>query len=132
MYTAVPATAPIRIAAVCLISALVLTSCAPTYRYSRQGHSTFVDENVAQLHVGMLPSEVVALFGQPDEQYVSSFGADVGEPWTGRAWLYFVRRDSRLLYVHRYEKCTFVFYPADGDMTLNHWELENGEPEEVQ
>lgn len=115
----------LRSVAVSLLSFLVLTGCASTHRYSQPCHSTFIEENVTQLHVGMLPREVVTLFGEPDEQYVSSFGADVGEPWTGRVWVYFVRPDSRLMYARRYEKNVFVFHPPQGEMKLNHWELEN-------
>ena len=108
----------------CLLLLVVLSSCASSYRYSHRGHSTFVEENIAQLHVGMLPEEVLALFGEPDEHYVSSFGADVGEPWSGSVWVYFIQRDARLSFARRYEKCVFVFHPPQGYMKLNHWELE--------
>ncbi|MFH1689540.1 MAG: hypothetical protein ABIE42_04800 [Candidatus Eisenbacteria bacterium] len=110
--------------ALCLVAALVLGGCATTYKYSYPGCKAFTDENVGQLRVGMPYADAVALFGDPDEQYVSEFGADAGEPWTGRALVYFTELDKELKYAKRYKKNVLMFHPSEGEMKLNHWELE--------
>lgn len=113
-----------RLVCACILGVVLLAGCAPAYRYSHSECRTFTDENVAQLRVGMSHAEVIALFGDPDEQYVSEYGADVGEPWTGRALIYFTNVDKDLEYAKRYRKNLLVFFPSEGEMTLNHWELE--------
>ena len=113
-----------RLVCACILGLVLLSGCASTYRYSYPGCKTFTDENVAQLRVGMSHAEVIALFGDPDEQYVSEYGTDVGEPWTGRALLYFTEVDRDLQYAKRYRKHLLVFFPSEGEMRLNHWELE--------
>jgi len=101
-----------------------LAGCAARSGYSYPGCDSFTDENVSALHVGMSHEDVIAVFGTPDEQYVSEFGADVGDPWTGRALVYFTELDTSLEHVKRYKKNVLVFHPSEGDMKLNHWELE--------
>lgn len=107
-----------------LLCSIFVSSCATTYRYTYPGHKTFTNENVVQLRVGMSPEEVSGIFGEPDEQYVGKFGADVGEEWNGKVWIYFTSLDTRLKHAKRYKKNVFVFYPTEGDMKLNHWEIE--------
>lgn len=106
------------------ICCVIFLRCAVPYSYSYPGHRTFTGDNIESLHVGMSYSEVSRIFGEPDEQYVSNFGADVGEEWLGRVWIYFVKLDRKLRYAKRYMKNTFVFYPSEGDMRLNHWAFE--------
>lgn len=108
----------------CCLCCLLLLACAVPYSYSYPGHKTFTHDNIELLRVGMSSSEILRIFGEPDEQYVSTFGADVGEEWSGRVWIYFTKLDTRLQYAKRYQKNMFVFYPSEGDMKLNHWEIE--------
>ena len=107
-----------------LISTLILSGCATTYRLSYPGHKTFTDVNVARLRVGMSAEEIRSIFGEPDEEYTAEFGSGVGNEWKGRVWIYFTRLDPKLMYAKRYKKNVFVFYPAEGNMRLNHWEIE--------
>lgn len=109
----------------CLCGAVAfLTGCAARYTYSYPGHKTFTHDNLSRIHVGMSSEEIRATFGEPDEQYVGEFGADTDTAWTGQVWIYFTELDKNLRYVKRYKKNVFVFYPAEGDMRLNHWEIE--------
>jgi len=108
-----------------VLCSIFLSGCGTTYRYTYPGHKTFIDENVALLHVGISSKQIQDIFGEPDEQYVGKFGADVGEEWNGRVWIYFTELDQRLKHVKRYKKNVFVFYPTEGDMKLNHWEIES-------
>lgn len=103
---------------------ILLSGCGTTYRYSYPGHKTFTEENIALLRVGMSSEQVLSIFGNPDEQYVGQFGADVGEKWNGRVWVYFTKLDPRLKHAKRYMKNVFVFHPTEGDIRLNHWEIE--------
>ena len=98
--------------------------CTVPYNYSYPGHSTFTEENTNRLYTGMRSDEVRELFGTPDKAYDASFGKNVGEPWTGRVWLYFTKRDRKFKNVKRYKKNIFVFYPAGDQMQLNHWIIE--------
>ena len=72
----------------------------------------------------MNPAEVQAIFGSPDKTYDASFGKDVGEPWTGRVWLYFTKVDPNFMHVKRYKKNLLVFYLPGDQMKLNHWVFE--------
>ncbi len=105
--------------------ACILSGCATTYTYSCPGHESFVDENVSQLHVGMDSADVFEIFGQPDEELDARFGADVGDEWTGRVWIYFTERDKEYKYAIRYKKNVFVFHPVDGQLLLNNWKFES-------
>jgi hypothetical protein len=98
--------------------------CTMPHTYSYPGHTTFTVDNVNQLHTGMNPAEVQAIFGSPDKTYDASFGKDVGEPWTGRVWLYFTKVDPNFMHVKRYKKNLLVFYPPGEQMRLNHWIIE--------
>ena len=98
--------------------------CTSTYTYSYPGHSTFTAENANRLYTGMSSDEVRAIFGNPDKAYDASFGKSVGEPWTGRVWLYFTEKDRKFRHVKRYKKNLFVFYPPGDQMKLNHWVIE--------
>ena len=51
-------------------------------------HPAFVDDNVAKLDVGMTPSEVQAILGDPDEIQERTCGTAVGEPWPCTAWIF--------------------------------------------
>jgi hypothetical protein len=115
---------PLVLAAVVSL-ACILSGCATTYTYSCPGHNSFGDENVSQLHVGMDSADVFEIFGQPDEELDARFGADVGDEWTGRVWIYFIERDWVYKYAIRYKKNVFVFYPVDGQLLLNNWEFES-------
>ena len=97
--------------------------CASSHTYS-YGHTTFTMDNMNQLHTGMSPDEVRTMFGSPDKIYDASFGKNVGEPWTGRVWLYFTQVDRKFIYVKRYKKNLLVFYPPGRQMRLNHWVIE--------
>ena len=92
--------------------------------YSYEGNQTFTIDNVNQLHTGMSPDEVRTMFGSPDKIYDASFGKNLGEPWTGRVWLYFTQVDRKFRYVRRYKKNLLVFYPPGEQMRLNHWVIE--------
>jgi hypothetical protein len=107
-----------------LLAIVALAGCATTYRYKYPGHKTFTASNLARLKIGMGAEEVRLLLGDPDEQYVGEFGTDTGEEWNGMVWVYFTELDKSLMYAKRYKKNILVFYPPDGDMKLNHWELE--------
>ena len=98
--------------------------CTAPYTYSYPGRITFTIENINRLYTGMSPDEVRAIFGSPDRIYNASFGKNVGEPWTGRVWLYFTREDPKFRYVKRYKKNLLVFYPLGEQMRLNHWVIE--------
>ena len=98
--------------------------CTVPYTYSYPGHTTFTRNNMDQLHTGMSSNEVRAIFGSPDKIYDASFGKDVGEPWTGRVWLYFTKVDPNFMHVKRYKKNLLVFYPLGEQMKLNHWVIE--------
>ena len=98
--------------------------CAAPYTYSYPGHSTFTAANTNRLYTGMSSDEVRALFGSPDKAYDASFGKSVGEPWTGRVWLYFTEIDRKFKHLNRYRKNLFVFYPPGDQMKLNHWVIE--------
>ena len=98
--------------------------CAAPYTYSYPGHATFSAENTNRLYTGMSSDEVRALFGMPDKEYDATFGKSVGEPWTGRVWLYFTEKDRKFRNVKRYKKNLFVFYPPGNQMNLNHWVIE--------
>ena len=104
--------------------AVFFLGCTAPYTYSYPGHSTFTEENTNRLYTGMSSDEVRMLFGTPDKAYDASFGKSVGEPWTGRVWLYFTKRDRNFKHVKRYEKNLFVFYPPGNQMKLNHWIIE--------
>ena len=108
-----------------LLCGIFLSGCATTYRYVYPGHKTFTNENVGRVRVGMSSEEVLGIFGEPDEQYVTKFGSSVGEEWNGRVWIYFTTLDLRLMHAKRYKKNMFVFSPTEGDMKLNHWEIES-------
>ena len=110
--------------AVSLICGVLFSGCPSAYRYSYPGNKTFTNQNIARLHVGMPSEDVKAIFGEPDEQYAAEFGADVGKKWNGKVWVYFTKLDRKLKYVKRYKKNIFVFYPAESNMKLNHWEIE--------
>ena len=98
--------------------------CTTPYAYSYPGRTTFTIDNVNRLYTGMSPDEVRAIFGSPDKIYNASFGKNVGEPWTGRSWLYFTKVDPKFIYVKRYKKNLLVFYPPGEQMRLNHWVVE--------
>ena len=98
--------------------------CAVPHTYSYGGHTTFTMGNVNRLHTGMSPAEIRTIFGSPDKIYDASFGKNVGEPWTGRVWLYFTQVDRKFRYVKRYKKNLLIFYPPGGQMRLNHWVIE--------
>ena len=98
--------------------------CAMGHTYSYVGHTTFTVDNVDRIHTGMSPDAVRAMFGSPDKTYDASFGKNVGEPWTGRVWLYFTKVDPKFIYVKRYKKNLLVFYPPGEQMRLNHWVVE--------
>ena len=98
--------------------------CAVPHTYSYVGHTTFTVGNVDRIHTGMSPNEVRVMFGSPDKTYDASFGKNVGEPWTGRVWLYFTKVDPKFIYVKRYKKNLLVFYPPGEQMRLNHWVIE--------
>ena len=98
--------------------------CTTPYTYSYPGRTTFTIDNANRLHTGMSPDEVRAIFGSPDKIYDAPFGKNVGEPWTGRVWLYFTKVDRKFIYVKRYKKNLLVFYPPGGQMRLNHWIIE--------
>lgn len=110
--------------AVLAVGVTLTAGCATSYRYFYPGCKDFTEDQVSQLYVGMPPEEIVDLLGVPQEQYTAEFGADVGEPWTGRAFVYFTELDRDLKYAKRYKKNLLVFYPSEGAMKLNHWELE--------
>jgi outer membrane protein assembly factor BamE (lipoprotein component of BamABCDE complex) len=114
-----------RSIAVILLCGALFSGCATTYQYSYPGHKTFTHDNVALIRVGMSAEQVKSIFGEPDEQYTAPFGSDVGDEWNGRVWIYFTQRDPRLQHVKRYKKNVFVFYPPDGEMKLNHWDIED-------
>ena len=79
--------------------------------------------------VGMTAEEVSARLGEPDAEYVSEFGSESDSgPWQGRAWIYFGDVDERYRHIDRRHKNLLVFYPAEGDMRLNHWERETEWP----
>ena len=99
--------------------------CAAPHTYSYVGHTTFTIDNVNRLHTGMSPDDVRDVFGTPDKIYDASFGKNVGEPWTGRVWLYFTQVDRTFIYVKRYKKNLLVFYPPGEQMRLNHWVIED-------
>ena len=98
--------------------------CAAPHTYSYVGHTTFTIDNVNRLHTGMSPDDVRDVFGAPDKIYDASFGKNVGDPWTGRVWLYFTQVDRKFIYVKRYKKNLLVFYPPSEQMRLNHWVIE--------
>ena len=98
--------------------------CTLPHTYSYGGHTTFTIDSVNQLHTGMNPDEVRAIFGSPDKIYNASFGKNAGEPWTGRVWLYFTRVDREFRYVKRYKKNLLIFFPPGEQMRLNHWVIE--------
>lgn len=102
----------------------VVQGCAVPYTYSYPGHTTFTVDNTNRLHTGMGSNEVRAIFGTPDKTYDAPFGENVGEPWTGRVWLYFTKVDPKFTHVKRYKKNLFVFYPPGDQMKLNHWVIE--------
>jgi len=104
--------------------AVFFLGCTVPYTYTYAGHSTFTEENTSRLYTGMRSDEVRELFGTPDKAYDASFGKNVGEPWTGRVWLYFTKRDFKSKHVKRYKKNLFVFYPPGDQMKLNHWIIE--------
>lgn len=108
----------------CCFCCLSFLACAVPYTYSYPGHKTFTYDNIELLRVGMSSSEVSGILGEPDEQYVSKFGAAVGDEWVGRVWVYFIKPDPNLQYAKRYMKNMLVFYPSEDDMKLNHWEIE--------
>ena len=87
-------------------------------------HKTPSDAGQVPLHTGMTAEQVRAMYGSPDREYDATFGEDIGEPWTGRVWLYFTKQDPAFKYVKRYKKNVFVFYPASGSMKLNNWNIE--------
>ena len=98
--------------------------CTVPYNYSYPGRSTFTAENTNRLYTGMSADEVRAIFGSPDKAHDATFGKSVGEPWTGRVWLYFTKRDRKFKHVKRYKKNLFVIYPPGNQMKLNHWIVE--------
>ena len=98
--------------------------CTVPYTYSYPGNTTFTVGNMNRLHTGMSPDEVRAIFGSPEKTYDASFGKNVGEPWTGRVWLYFTEVDPKFIHVKRYKKNLFIFYPPGEKMRLNHWVIE--------
>ena len=98
--------------------------CAASHTYSYVGHTTFSVDNVNRIYTGMNPDEVRSIFGSPDKIYDASFGKNIGEPWTGRVWLYFTQVDRKFIYVKRYKKNLLVFYPPGKQMRLNHWVIE--------
>ena len=79
--------------------------------------------------LGMSSEEVRSILGNPDAEFDSEFGheSENGE-WTGRVWLYFGPLDSRYRFVKRRFKDTYVFYPPDEEMQLNHWIREIPQP----
>ncbi len=100
-------------------------SCAIPYEFpTYPGHKTFVESNIRKLKVGMTPEDVIMIFGRPNKTYNATFGEDVGEAWTGQAWLYFTKIDTKYQYVKRYKKNMFVYYISDGKRLLNHWIIE--------
>ncbi|MFZ1946479.1 MAG: hypothetical protein WAW06_02955 [bacterium] len=109
------------LAIVVAVICVYLSGCAPSVC---PGHKTFTQANIDMLRVGMTSDEVWAILGGPDEQYDDNFGANVGEEWAGRVWLYFNERDERLRLVTRCKKSVFVFYEARGQLRLNHWAIE--------
>ena len=103
---------------------VIQLGCATPYTYSYPRRTTFTINNVNRLYTGMSADEVRAIFGSPDKIYNASFGKNVGEPWTGRVWLYFTKEDPKFIYVKRYKKNLLVFYPPGEQMRLNHWVIE--------
>ena len=103
---------------------IIQQGCTTSYTYSYPGRSTFTIDNVDRLYTGMSSDEVQAIFGFPDKTYDVSFGKNIGQPWTGRVWLYFTKVDPKFRYVKRYKKNMLVFYPPGEQMRLNHWVIE--------
>jgi hypothetical protein len=106
------------------VLSIFLLGCASTYQYTYPGHKTFTEDNISKLSVGMSSEEIRTIFGDPDEVYTAEFGQNTDEVWTGKVWLYFTELDTQLKYAKRYKKNMFVFYPPEGEMTLNHWKIE--------
>ena len=98
--------------------------CTVPHTYSYVGNTTFTTDKVNRLHTGMSPDEVLGMFGSPHKIYDASFGKNLGEPWTGRVWMYFTQADRKFIHVKRYRKNLLVFYPPGERMRLNHWVIE--------
>ncbi len=107
-----------------LLASVLICGCAPIHRYSHPGHKTFTEANTSALEVGMDADLVRSVFGAPDDVQTMTFGADLGEEWTGTAWIYFTEPDRSLMYARRYKKSVLVFHGSAGNMKLNHWSIE--------
>jgi len=78
------------------------------------------------LKAGLSAEAVRASLGEPDAAFLSEFGDETSEgKWIGMVWIYFGERDPEFKLVKRRVKDTYVFYPPEGQMRLNHFVLES-------
>ena len=122
-----PSVRELSAVAAALVPLVVMSSipgCAPPPRLEYPGHRSFTTVNVSSLRVGMEPSAIKQVFGDPDAEYEMEFGGDVEEAWIGRVWIYFTELDRSLRHALRYKKSVLVFYPPGPNMKLNHWVVE--------
>ena len=94
------------------ITLLFIFGCASLQPH----HVTWSHENVAKIKLGMIPDEVVAIFGLPDKQSVNTYGALTSNPWQGLYYEY---------HFYKYgDYCINTFtFNMENSTRLNSWDI---------
>ena len=120
------------VAIIVLSIILLALGCAPVV--SRQ-ITSFGEEKIKLVRLGMSVSEFETIFGRPDTSYSLELGKSTERQWTGLVYKYFGSQDPTYQFIKHPLTNTFVFFVGTELPKLNNWTIEfstNGEKRFIQ